>query len=148
MANDNSIQLENMSLEELKAFHKEVTKALTTYEDRKKSEAREQLERQARELGFSLSDLTGKLKVKRTPAPPKYANPENSADTWSGRGRKPKWLSEALENGHDIEEFAINKEEQEEAPAKPKRAYNKKKKDDWAMSEEDMTEDEFEKEDS
>lgn len=116
-AKDISKDLENMDLDELRVLQKEVSKAVTSYEERKKAEAREALEEQARQLGFSLSDLTGgtKSKTKRAPAPPKYANPENPADTWSGRGRKPRWMEEALKNGHSMEEFEIDKKQTEDA---------------------------------
>jgi DNA-binding protein H-NS len=120
MAKDFAKELENMDLDELKSLQKDVAKAVTSYEERKKSEAREQLEQQAKELGFNLNELTGgKTKAKRAPALPKYANPENPADTWSGRGRKPKWLEEALANGHELEEFLIDK------PASGKKATQK-----------------------
>jgi DNA-binding protein H-NS len=35
---------------------------------------------------------------------PKYRNPENPAETWAGRGLKPRWLTAAIKN---IEDFAI-----------------------------------------
>ena len=38
---------------------------------------------------------------------PKYANPANKADTWSGRGRKPRWFSEALAKGKKPEDLAL-----------------------------------------
>lgn len=39
---------------------------------------------------------------------PKYRNPKNASQTWSGRGLKPVWLREAIEQGGaKLEEFAI-----------------------------------------
>jgi DNA-binding protein H-NS len=38
---------------------------------------------------------------------PKYRNPENSSETWAGRGLKPRWLVAALKSGKKIEDFAI-----------------------------------------
>ena len=38
---------------------------------------------------------------------PKYRNPDNPAETWAGRGLKPRWLQAALKGGHTIEDFAI-----------------------------------------
>jgi DNA-binding protein H-NS len=38
---------------------------------------------------------------------PKYRNPENPAETWAGRGLKPRWLSAAIKGGKKIEDFAI-----------------------------------------
>ena len=38
----------------------------------------------------------------------KYRNPDNASETWSGRGRKPRWLEERLAKGAPLEDFAIN----------------------------------------
>ena len=37
----------------------------------------------------------------------KYRNGDNNEETWTGRGRKPTWLVEALAAGRDLEDFAI-----------------------------------------
>lgn len=37
----------------------------------------------------------------------KYRNTDNNEETWTGRGRKPTWLVEALAAGRNIEDFAI-----------------------------------------
>jgi DNA-binding protein H-NS len=34
---------------------------------------------------------------------PKYQNPENAAQTWSGKGKQPSWVSEALARGRTLE---------------------------------------------
>ncbi|MEY4909294.1 MAG: hypothetical protein RL260_3012 [Pseudomonadota bacterium] len=36
----------------------------------------------------------------------KYRDP-NTGETWSGRGLKPKWLSAAIENGHNLTDFSV-----------------------------------------
>ena len=36
-----------------------------------------------------------------------YQNPKNNAETWTGRGRKPKWVNEAIEGGAKLEELKI-----------------------------------------
>jgi DNA-binding protein H-NS len=36
----------------------------------------------------------------------RYRDPENPKNTWAGRGRKPKWLQEKLEQGRKLEDFA------------------------------------------
>jgi DNA-binding protein H-NS len=92
--------LEALSLSELKKLQKDVAKAISTYEDRQKAEARAKVEALARELGYSLAELVGtKTKSFRAPAAAKYRHPENPALTWSGRGRKPQWFVDALEAG-------------------------------------------------
>lgn len=102
--------LDAMSLDELKSLHKQVTKAIDGFEDRKKREAMAELEAKARDLGFSLDQLLGmstKGKKARAKAGPKYAHPDNPELTWSGRGRKPSWFSEALAAGKQPEDMAV-----------------------------------------
>jgi DNA-binding protein H-NS len=38
---------------------------------------------------------------------PKYRNPDNPAETWAGRGLKPRWLAAALKTGKKLEDFSI-----------------------------------------
>jgi DNA-binding protein H-NS len=102
------LNLNELSLKDLKDLQAQVSKAIATFEDRKKKEALNQLEEKARALGFSLAELTGATVVrKRAPATAKYANPANPADTWSGRGRKPRWFEAALNAGRSPEDLAI-----------------------------------------
>lgn len=102
------IDLNAMSLQELKELHREVGKAVANYEDRKKKEALAALEEQARKLGFSIAELTGaKVAKTRAPASAKYANPADPSDTWSGRGRKPRWFAEAIVAGASPESMAV-----------------------------------------
>jgi DNA-binding protein H-NS len=89
--------LEALSLRELKKMHKDVAKAISTYQDRQKAEARAKVEALARDLGYSLAELVGnETKSSRAPAAAKYRHPDNAALTWSGRGRKPQWFVDAL----------------------------------------------------
>ncbi|HXV36967.1 MAG TPA: H-NS histone family protein [Myxococcota bacterium] len=40
---------------------------------------------------------------------PAYRNPNNSSDTWTGKGRPPKWVRDALASGAQLEELAIDR---------------------------------------
>ena len=51
-----AMNLEALSLKELKDLQSQVTRAIATYEDRKKKEALAELEEKAREMGFSLAE--------------------------------------------------------------------------------------------
>lgn len=98
----------SMSLKELKDLQAQVAKAIATFEDRKKKEALAELHEFARAKGFDLEELTGTSVVRRrAPASPKYANPANKSDTWSGRGRKPRWFIEALAGGMQPEDMGV-----------------------------------------
>jgi DNA-binding protein H-NS len=56
----------------------------------------------------------------RGPVAPKYRNPDNPAETWAGRGLRPRWLAAALKTGKKLEHFSID------APGKKIRAAPKK----------------------
>lgn len=103
-----SIDLNKMSLKELRDLQSQVAKAVASFEDRRKKEALSVLEEKAREMGFSFAELTGVSPArKRSPAVARYANPANPSDTWSGRGRKPRWFAAALAAGRKPEDLAI-----------------------------------------
>ncbi len=97
-----------LSLKELKDLQAQVARAIASYEDRKKKEAVAELEDRARQMGFTLAELLGTAPVrKRAPASAKYANPANPSETWSGRGRKPRWFEAALAEGKSPEDLAV-----------------------------------------
>lgn len=103
-----SLDLNSMSLKELKDLQGQVNRAIANFEDRKKKQALAELEEKARELGFSLAELTGTTAPrKRAPATAKFANPTNPAETWSGRGRKPRWFSDAVAAGKKPEQMML-----------------------------------------
>ena len=102
------IDLNALSLAELKQLEKNIAKAIASFEDRRKAEARAKVDELARELGFSFDELAEAAPTrKRAASAPKYRHPENAEITWSGRGRKPAWLAEALAAGKSLEDFAI-----------------------------------------
>lgn len=103
-----TIDLHSMSLRELKELQVQVAKAISGFEERRKKEALAELEEKARALGFSLSELTAIAGVRRRASPaPKYRNPANPDETWTGRGRKPRWFDAALKSGKKPDDLAI-----------------------------------------
>lgn len=100
--------LNSLSLKELKELQSAVNKAVSGFDDRKRKAALSQVEEAARALGFTLSELTGTaVPRKRSPAVPKFSNPANTSETWSGRGRKPRWFVAVLKSGKTPEHMAI-----------------------------------------
>lgn len=113
MANSKArdIDLGDWSLDELKALQKNVGKAVENFEARRKSEAIAQLEAKAKEMGFSLAELTGIATGPKTrkAAEAKYQHPENASVTWSGRGRRPQWIKDAIAKGQTLASYLIGK---------------------------------------
>lgn len=105
--------LNAMTLAELKSLEKKLAKAVAKCETREKMNALSSLKAEAKKMGFSLDELTGTTSEPRT-APkrrkkvePKYANPADTSQTWTGRGRRPAWVVEALEAGASMDDLTI-----------------------------------------
>ncbi|MDA7964058.1 H-NS histone family protein [Ruegeria sp.] len=103
------INLEKMSRKELLELRDNIEKALKTAEVRERQEALKAAEKAAAEFGFSLSELSSgaQRSAKGTKAKPKYRNPADPEQTWTGRGRKPQWVHDALKSGADISDLEI-----------------------------------------
>ena len=104
------MDLNELSLAELKKLQKSVAAAIANFADREKAHARAELEAKARELGFDLASLMGTNQSAtrtRAPAAAKYRNPADATDTWSGRGRRPLWFVAAIASGKSEQDLAI-----------------------------------------
>jgi len=93
-----------MSIDELWSLHE---KLATTLAARLASE-KALLEARLRQLNQRPSVKSAILE--RRPYPPvipKYQNPIDASETWSGRGKRPRWLVALLKTGKHIEDFRI-----------------------------------------
>ena len=102
------IDYNTLTLEQLKEINRKSAAAITSYEGRTRKEAIAKATEIARAAGFSsLEDMMAAQPAKAGKAEPKYRHPENPDLTWTGRGRKPSWIAEALEAGKSLDDFAI-----------------------------------------
>lgn len=102
------MNLDKLSLAELTDLQTQVTRAIFNFKERKKHEALAELEKRATALGFSLRELVGiDIQRRRKPVRGKYANPANLDETWSGRGRRPRWVEAALKDGKSLDDIKI-----------------------------------------
>ena len=92
-------QFKELPFDQLRTLHREIGALIAE----KRHEALEHLRQQASILGFSVEELVPRKK--KAAGVVKYRNPDNPAETYSGRGKHPPWLKEKLEAGHLIEEF-------------------------------------------
>lgn len=122
-----SVNIESLSSKELAAL-------ITRANQRKKALARRKPANQVkaaiakvlRDSGWSMEELFGKAgsaapaarpaatKARKSTkgrtlgkVAPKYRNPANSAETWAGRGKQPKWLAAETGKGRSLDEFLI-----------------------------------------
>jgi DNA-binding protein H-NS len=112
------LNLDGMSIDEMWLIHEEISRVLSVRLSSEKRELEKRLAQLRREReGRSLdrADAPAKdLPRSRRKYPrvfPKYRNPEEPSETWSGRGKQPRWLAAALKTGHTIEEFVISRAE-------------------------------------
>lgn len=96
-------QLGKMSVKELRALRDRVDQAIAEREREERAELKTKLADLASKSGFSVSELFGTGKGKGTVAI-KYRNSQNASETWTGRGRRPRWIVKA---GGDIERFRV-----------------------------------------
>ncbi len=100
--------LEKMSYAELLKLQERIEAAIAEKRVEGAAATKEQLRAMAEKAGFSLSDLFGgKRGPKKGNGQAKYRNPKDTSQTWTGRGRKPNWLVDAVKKGAKIESFAI-----------------------------------------
>ncbi|NNE88768.1 MAG: H-NS histone family protein [Silicimonas sp.] len=102
------VDLSKHTLAELKTLQADVEKALKDFESQAKTKALKEMQAVAKKHGLSMEEIVGrKGKKTKAKAAPKYRNPANADETWSGRGRQPVWYKEAVAKGKKPESMAI-----------------------------------------
>ena len=103
------INVDKLSLKDLITLELKVKKAIAMAKERERTELKHRIETMAQDSGFSVDELfaRGRGAMKGRTVAPKYVNPDNSSETWTGRGRKPKWLVAKLSKGAKMDQFAI-----------------------------------------
>lgn len=92
-------ELERMNNETLWRLHLEIAEIL-----------RQKLQQEKIRLEQDLKLLQTPMSGRRPypPVSPKYRNPDQPSETWSGRGKQPRWLVVQLKTGRRIEDFRIH----------------------------------------
>jgi DNA-binding protein H-NS len=108
------IDLEAMSLDELWSLHEAISRILSARITLEKSELEKRLTilnrgRDVTERGNvpQSYNANGKARREYPRVFPKYRNPQTPSETWSGRGKQPRWLVAAIKTGRKIEDFQI-----------------------------------------
>ena len=103
-----AINVDKLPLKELLDLEARVKKAIVTAREREKSEVRQEMMALAAKRGLSITDVFGMGRgTKGGKVAVKYRSPDNPDDTWTGRGRQPKWLVAALKKGAKLDDFTV-----------------------------------------
>ena len=99
-----SKQLKSMSTDQLLDLHSKVQLMLVDRLRAEKAKLEERLRRIKPVGGVVTRD---RLRRPYPPVLPKYKNPKNPAEIWSGRGKQRLWVREQLEAGKRLDQFLI-----------------------------------------
>ncbi|MCX7109806.1 MAG: H-NS histone family protein [Proteobacteria bacterium] len=101
--------LHDLSESELAAVIDNAQKALLSRQEGKRKEGIAKIREIAGAIGVNVEITeTGKISPRKgRKVAVKYQNQANPSNQWTGRGMKPKWLRELIEQGHQIEEFEV-----------------------------------------
>jgi DNA-binding protein H-NS len=102
-----SVNVDKMPLKELLELETRVKKAILNAKERERSDLKNKIASLAENAGFSVSELFGGGRGKGGKVAVKYRNKDNPAETWTGRGRQPKWLAAKLAKGSKLADFSI-----------------------------------------
>ncbi len=103
--------IDNMDLNELEALTKKTQQLIEQKNKEKIDQAYAQLVDVAKSVGLTLDELLAhgqKKKSKPTrKVAPRYRNPKDASQTWTGRGKQPRWVVDALAKGKKLDDLAI-----------------------------------------
>jgi DNA-binding protein H-NS len=94
-----SKNIENMSFAELTAMQARIERVKVDKQHSERTELRHKLTDMAKQHGFDIHELFGRGRKGKGSVAIKYRDPNNSANTWTGRGRPPRWLAAATKGG-------------------------------------------------
>jgi len=91
--------LDSMSFAELAQMQARIERLKIKKQNSERNELRQRIIAMAKEHGFEISDLFGKGRNGKGSVAVKYRDPHNPENTWTGRGRMPRWLVAATKAG-------------------------------------------------
>ena len=110
------LNLEAMPLDDLWALHEHINSVLSAriIAEKRQLESRLVQLNRGKDAGSVVRELKSGETDRERPRRkyprvfPKYQNPASPSETWSGRGKQPRWLVSALKAGGKIEDFRIS----------------------------------------
>jgi len=103
------IDLSGLSVVELEELRLEIDSAIQTKRTEEAERLGEEIRAKVEAAGLDVNDVLAALGKgkKRAAAKAKYQHPSNAKLTWSGRGKKPKWITELIEQGKTLDSMLI-----------------------------------------
>lgn len=109
MAKSSSVDLSKLSIEELENLVRDAQAEIVSRKEAEKQRVLDQIRELAASIGMTPEALLkqqaggrGGAKVEA-----KYRHPDDPSQTWSGRGKRPQWVNDALAAGTSLEDLAV-----------------------------------------
>jgi len=106
-----SMEFSKLSIDDLNKLISRAQKEINKKEKAKIQALRSELEDIAKSRsGLSVEEVFGfdtKKKKNKTVGEAKYRNPNNVEQTWTGRGKRPHWIQQALAKNGSLDDFLI-----------------------------------------
>jgi DNA-binding protein H-NS len=105
-----TVNYDKMSLKELLDHETRIAKAIAAARKSEFTQARQKVIAMAESLGYKIEELTGSARAGKRgngAKVAKFRNKDNPEETWTGRGRQPKWLAAKLAKGSKLSDFAV-----------------------------------------
>jgi DNA-binding protein H-NS len=101
------INLQDLSMQELQALSRDIEGELRRRGDEERKRVLARMKELAASVDMTLEEVIAYSSSKKTKGEPKFQNPENPRQTWTGRGKRPSWIKAALEQGKSLDELRI-----------------------------------------
>jgi len=110
MAKSNSVDLSKLSIPELEDLGKEIQTEIVNRKEAEKQRVLDQIRELAGSIGMTPEELLGrqvKARAGTATVAAKYRHPDDPSQTWSGRGKRPTWVNDALAAGKTLDDLAV-----------------------------------------
>jgi DNA-binding protein H-NS len=107
------MDLSNLSLGDLRNLQEQIKQEMKKREQEEVQKAREQILAIAQSVGIPVKDLIStagrgqKSGGGTGSVAPRYRNPADASQQWTGRGRQPKWVKEWVEGGKELDQLRV-----------------------------------------
>ena len=114
MAKSGSVDFSKFSIEELETLVEDAQAEIVARKQAERERVLGQMRELAASLGLTLQDVARIEKSSSSgptaaaaPVQARYRHPDDPSLTWTGRGKRPTWLAQALESGKSLDDFAV-----------------------------------------
>lgn len=105
-----NMDINSLNIEALIELKKQIEIKIIEKQKQQRERLIAEFTEKAEKLGLSFEELIASNPKRKTSAKKlaaKYQHPENNQLTWTGRGRRPLWVEELLNQGQSLEDFKI-----------------------------------------